>query len=302
MRLDPDIDRITWDIVLASRPAALQQDWSYGAALKTLGTGVRRVGILDGNTLIGLAQFTARRVGGVVNMALCTRGPVWLEDVDPAGKAAACRALKRGLGLGWPRVTLFTPDETTADGMGRMSRVMTGYSTVLLDLTQDSDTLRAGLEQKWRNRLNAAEKSGLKVQQNGIKTAQYRWLLDTEEGQRAARGYRAAPSRLVPAYAEARGDRDSLLILRTDEGRTKTAAMLFLVHGCAATYHMGWADEAGRRSGAHSLLLWTAMEMLKSRGVRQLDLGGVNTVSGAGIARFKIGTGGRVATLAGTYF
>ena len=302
MRLDPDIDRITWDIALASRPAALQQDWSYGTALQTLGTGVRRVGILDGNTLIGLAQFTARRIGGVVNMALCTRGPVWLEDVGADGKAAAFRALKRGLGFRWPRITLVTPDETAADGMRGMSRVMTGYSTVLLDLTRDSDTLRAGLEQKWRNRLNAAEKSGLKVQQNGTKTAQYRWLLDTEEGQRTARGYRAAPSRLVPAYAEARGDRDSLLILRTDEGRTKTAAMLFLVHGCAATYHMGWADEAGRRSGAHNLLLWTAMETLKARGVRQLDLGGVNTVSGAGIARFKIGTGGQVVTLSGTYF
>jgi hypothetical protein len=302
MRLDPDIDRITWDIALMSRPAALQQEWSYGAALQSLGTGVRRVGILDGNTLAGLAQFTTRRVGGVVNMALCTRGPVWLEDVDPAGKAAACRALKRGLGLGWPRITLITPDETDASGMRGMSRVMTGYSTVLIDLTQESETLRAGLDQKWRNRLNAAEKSGLKVHQNGNKPAQYRWLLDTEEGQRAARGYRAAPSRLVPAFAEARGDRSSVLILRTDEGRTKTAAMLFLVHGCAATYHMGWADAAGRRSGAHNLLLWTAMEMLKDRGVRQLDLGGVNTVSGAGIARFKIGTGGRVVTLSGTYF
>ena len=302
MRFDTDIDRITWDIALANRPAALQQDWSYGEALRTLGADVRRVGILDGNTLIGLAQFTTRRIGAVVSMALCTRGPVWLEDVDPAGKAAACRGLKRAMGLRWPRVTLITPDETDAGGMRGMSRVMTGYSTVLIDLTRDIDALRSGLDQKWRNRLNAAQKSGLKMQQNGTKPAQYRWLLDTEEGQRAARGYRAAPSRLVPAFAEAKGDRESLLVLRVDEGRSKTAAMLFLVHGCSATYHMGWADEAGRRSGAHNLLLWSAIDMLKARGVRQLDLGGVNTVSGAGIARFKIGTGGQVVTLAGTYF
>ena len=80
-----------------SRPAALQQDWCYGAAMQTLGADVRRVGILDGNTLVGLAQFTTRRIAGVVRLALCSRGPVWLEDVDAAGKAAAYRAFKRGL-------------------------------------------------------------------------------------------------------------------------------------------------------------------------------------------------------------
>lgn len=302
MRLDPDIDRTTWDIALMNRPAALQQDWCYGEAVSQLGGRVSRVGILDGNTLVGLAQFTTRRIGGLVEMALCTRGPVWLEEVDPAGKAAVYRAFKRRLGLRWPHVTLVSPDEESPQGTGHMSRVMTGYSTVFVDLTQDLETLRANLDRKWRNRLNAAEKSGLSVQQNGTKPAQYRWLVETEEGQRAARGYRATPAALVPAFVEAKGDRSSLLILRADEGRSKVAAMLFLIHGCAATYHIGWNDETRRASGAHNRVLWTGMEMLKARGVVLLDLGGINTVHGAGIARFKISTGGRVATLGGTYF
>ncbi|WP_300544037.1 GNAT family N-acetyltransferase [Maricaulis sp.] len=302
MKLDLDIHRPAWDLALMDRPAAVQQDWCYGDALVALGAQVCRAGILDGDTLVGLAQFTTRRIGGVVHMAACTRGPVWLENVGPDAKAESYRALKRGLGLSWPRITVFTPDETAPAGAGRMSRVMTGYSTVLLDLTQSAEALRAGLDGKWRNRLKAAEKSGLKVQQAGTKPAQYRWLLETEEGQRTERGYRAAPAALVPAYAEAKGERSSLLILRADKGRSKTAAMLFLIHGRAATYHMGWADETGRRDGAHNLLLWSAIEALQARGIVQLDLGGVNTASGAGIARFKIGTGGRVVTLGGSYF
>jgi hypothetical protein len=263
---------------------------------------VRRVGILDGNTLVGLAQFTTRRIAGVVHTALCSRGPVWLAEVDSAGRAEIFRAFRRGLGLGWPRVTLVSPDEAHPAGVERMKRVMTGYSTVLLDLTQDMEALRAGLDGKWRNRLNAAEKANLRIQQNGTKPAQYRWLLETEEGQRTSRGYRATPASLVPAYAEAKGDRSGLLILRADDGRRKTAAMLFLIHGRAATYHIGWTDETGRASGAHNLVLWHAVQALRERGAVQLDLGGVNTVSGAGIARFKIGTGGRVVTLGGTYF
>jgi lipid II:glycine glycyltransferase (peptidoglycan interpeptide bridge formation enzyme) len=41
--------------------------------------------------------------------------------------------------------------------------------------------------------------------------------------------------------------------------------------------------------------------MLKAQGIRMLDLGGVDTARGAGIARFKIGSGGEVMMLAGTY-
>ena len=74
------------------------------------------------------------------------------------------------------------------------------------------------------------------------------------------------------------------------------------MHGDAATYHVGWSSEEGRKLGAHSLLLWHAINVLRERGLRRLDLGGVDTERGAGIARFKIGTGGAVVTLAGTYW
>jgi len=80
------------------------------------------------------------------------------------------------------------------------------------------------------------------------------------------------------------------------------AAMLFLRHGAVASYHIGWSNEEGRRLNAHNLLLWRGMAYLKSQGLRALDLGGLNTRDLAGISRFKIGAGGEVVTLAGTFF
>ena len=77
--------------------------------------------------------------------------------------------------------------------------------------------------------------------------------------------------------------------------------MLFLLHGVAATYEIGWSGERGREMHAHNLLLWQAIGELQARGVRRLDLGGVNTGRSAGLARFKLGTGGEVLTLAGSY-
>lgn len=300
MQLHLDLDRDRWDAALRQTSSALQQDWSYGAALSQIGAKLCRAGISENGQLIALAQISMRKIGFVLNFSVCLRGPVWLKPLTDEKKRAAIRLLKAKLGLQRPRALLVSPDQS--EPLRGFSKVMTGYSTVMLDLEQDLDALRAGFDGKWRNRLVAAEKSGLKVTQNGSKPAQYRWLLETEEGQRKERGYTATPASLVPLFVEAKGDRDSLLILRADQGREKVAAMLFLIHGCAATYHIGWNSEVGRKQGAHNLLLWRALDMLKARGVRQLDLGGVETVKSAGLARFKIGTGGEVVTYAGTYF
>ena len=100
----------------------------------------------------------------------------------------------------------------------------------------------------------------------------------------------------------ARGDKAAgLAVYRADLKRDAAAGMLYLIHGTRATYHVGWTSDEGRTNAAHNLILWTAMRDLKARGVTVLDLGGVNTQSGAGIARFKLETGGAVLQRAGAF-
>jgi hypothetical protein len=221
-------------------------------------------------------------------------------------RRAACRLLKRTVPLSGIRLLFITPDVADGADAGTqsMTRVVTGQSTVRISLEPESQALRAALQGKWRNRLAGAERSALTVHRVGHKPAQYRWLLERELAQRAARRYIALPDGFVEAWQQAhpaRSGHEPILTLRADLGRDPVAGMLFLVHGEAATYQMGWVGEGGRELGAHNLLLWQAMLALRERGVRRLDLGGVDTARGAGLARFKIATGGEVITLAGTY-
>ena len=72
-------------------------------------------------------------------------------------------------------------------------------------------------------------------------------------------------------------------------------------HGVAATYEVGYVSPRGRELRATHLLLWRAIAMLADKGTRWLDLGGVATDRAPGIARFKLGLGGELATLAGTF-
>lgn len=307
-----DTPRVEWDAAHAASAATYQQDWAYGAALKAMSPGVEvlRAGVrrADGS-LLALAQVAARPFAMAGRFALCTHGPVWVGLVSPDEKREAYRLLRTSLPQRWPRLLVFTPDEAKSAhaGLKGMSRVMTGDATVLLDLTREEADLRAAMGQSWRNKLSKAERSDLVVQKGGTKAAQYRWLLEAEAQQRQKRGYRAMPVEMTERWQDAKaegasGDKAAgIAVFRADLKRDAAAGMLFLVHGRRATYHVGWTSDEGRANAAHNLILWTAVKELKARGVDLLDLGGVNTQSGAGIARFKLETGGSVLLRAGAY-
>jgi lipid II:glycine glycyltransferase (peptidoglycan interpeptide bridge formation enzyme) len=126
-------------------------------------------------------------------------------------------------------------------------------------------------------------------------------MVAAEWEQRRSRGYFSLPRAFVAAWRVVPPAEGATLLLSARLAGERAAAVLFLVHGRTATYHLGWTGPAGRQSHAHNLLMWRAFVALQDRGVEVLDLGGVDTVREPGIARFKIGTGGRVCTLVGSY-
>ena len=298
------VDMATWDAAHAAAAGPLPQDWAYGSTMLTMGSRVMRACILADGQPVGLAQFIVRPLTPLATVALCSRGPLWLQTLSTREKALAYRLLRQT----WPakglRFMVVTPDEPIQPSLGLPGyrRVMSGYSTVTLDIAQPLETLRAGLDRRWRHRLVGAEKSPLQVQRMGTNPGQYRWLLDMEMQQRQERHLDGMPPLWFERYAESRKQpARCLLSLRADMGRDRLAGMMFLIHGEAATYQVGWTSDTGREWHAHNLMLWRAIEALREKGVRVLDLGGVNTQRSAGIARFKMATGGQVRRLAGTY-
>lgn len=296
-----------WEEFHSDHHGALQQAWLYGEALSALRVGVQRAMVWDDGRLLAVAQFMCKRVLGYLSVASCTRGPVWHPEVTPSQRAAIYKCLRQTLPVPRLKVVLFSPDRSAdqvepAETQG-LSRVMTGYSTVLLDLQQSLPTLKAGLEGKWRNRLNkalATEKIRFHVQPS-LKRCE--WLLGKELDQREAKKFHGLPTDFVQAYIAAAADhRQAFVVAYAERGKNTIAGMLFLIHGRVASYHMGWADEEGRQLSAHNALLWESVVYLQALGIEVLDLGGVNTHDLPGISRFKLGTGGRAVTLAGTYF
>jgi lipid II:glycine glycyltransferase (peptidoglycan interpeptide bridge formation enzyme) len=166
------------------------------------------------------------------------------------------------------------------------------------DVTLTGD-LKAQMHQKWRNRLVAAQSQGLRITRQNLPNKPDNWILRQDNAQQSSRNYKAWPDALTLAYAQS--NRSCAKLFTAFDGKTEIAAMLFLIHGNNATYHIGHTTDQGRAVSAHNLLLWEAMTWLASKGVQSLELGQVDTVKAAGLARFKLGVGADLRPLGGTY-
>ena len=99
----------------------------------------------------------------------------------------------------------------------------------------------------------------------------------------------------------AAGDTGTVRVWNAFHDGTAVAGIAVIRHGASATYLAGWTSAAGRHHNAHNLLLWHAITKLRESGTDWLDLGGVDTQSAPGLARFKLGLGGALETQSGTY-
>lgn len=275
------LDRDAWERLCDTAQAPLQQRWSYGETVRSLGSGVCRVALHENGNAVALAQVVTRRL--VWRTALLTRGPIWVGAVPSDTRDRALRMLRATLGTAGHRFLLITPESDARPPFGRA--IMTPATSATLALSPD---MHQSLHGKWRNRLVKAKENGLSIKSLTGRGKEHDWLFDRERRQRLQRGYRNLPRAFSETWLAEPSART--LTLLASDGHL-LAGMMFLRHGKTATYHLGWTNDEGRARSAHTLMLWRAMETLHADGVETLDLGLLDTERAPGLARFKLGTG-----------
>ncbi|SFJ03800.1 GNAT family N-acetyltransferase [Celeribacter neptunius] len=276
-----EIDRQKdWEVLADRVMAPLPQRWIYGEAAKRIGREVQRLCVFDRETRpLAMAQVILRPMFGM-RTSLITRGPLFLETCE---RKAAVKALRRALPFG---IKLMSPEEPLA-GL----KLSAPPELAELDLLPDLDTLRAGLDGKWRNALKKAESSRLRVTQIQASAQTLMPLLKAEKDRQAEGKYRGLPPEFALALQDV-APRSLRLFAASD------AQMLFVLHGNSATYQIGHTGPEGRKANAHNLILWDAMKRLKAEGVMRLDLGTLDREKAPDLARFKLRTGAKARKLA----
>jgi hypothetical protein len=300
-----------WERLLArAGKSSLEQSWAYGAAMEAVSRRRVRRGVLfdDAGPLAALQAFE-RPVPVLGTLVQIMRGPVWLRaDVTARDVADGMKLIRAAWGLRRREIVIWMPElpdapdsDAAMRGLGAR-RMVTGYSSAWIDLRRDEDALRTGLRGKWRNMLKAAEASRLRVEiSTGGDTAALDWLLSEYEPFRRKARFTGPDARLIRALAESAPRQSRPMVIQAYDRRRPVAGILVLRHGNAATYSVGWTGPLGRTQRAHHLLLWRALPALRQAGVEWFDLGGLFAADAPGVARFKLGMGGDIYTLAGTW-
>jgi hypothetical protein len=297
------------------RHETLEQSWAYGEAVAAVSrTQPERWLIQDPAKAepIGLVQAFRRCFGALGSLVRVVRGPLFQPGLPRATRLAALQAIRTQYSWRNGRCLLWWLPEmaggSDAEGlMGElgMNQMMTGWSSVRLDLSAPPATLRSRLDGKWRNALKAAERSPILIDDAWDETT-FTAVMRAHDVQRIEKRFLGPDGAFYRAFAQAAAQAggtcgESAHLYTAKIGNRPVSGMLLLRHGRGATYAAGWSGEAGRLVRAHHRLLWHGLLALKAQGVAHFDLGGANTEEGAGVARFKLGLNGEVFTLAGSF-
>ncbi len=301
-----EIDQATARRLLALAPRLpFEQGWAHAQAMAATGRAAMRFLALGEQAV---ATICERRWWGLWPVRECLRGPVWIRP--PEGEGSMDAAMDGFMRVAFRRhpfaMSFWTPDvrdSCHADAVARragLRRVMTGHATSIVPVLADPAAQRALLHGKWRNALAAAERGGrLRARTTRERRAVVE-IVDRYEGLRGARGFSGPSGRMLATMATME-EPASVFSTVAERGASTAAAGLFFVHGDEATWVAGFSTPDGRKEGGHRLVLMAALGELRRLGVARLDLGGVATDDAPGIARFKLGMGGSLVILPGTW-
>ncbi|VAV86925.1 hypothetical protein MNBD_ALPHA02-294 [hydrothermal vent metagenome] len=306
-----DVSQRQWGKFLrkAAR-CSFQQAWAYGAVIGQGRQEVARFIAYDGGEAVAMGQVVTRRYVYFLKFNLLLKGPVWLKEVDEEQKKQILTEVSNRYPLKNFNLFAFSPDEPASEvsekslyeNMG-YRQIVTGNSTILINLELSEDKLWQNLYSKNRTHIRKAEKNDFDVIYGDHSHLHIDWLLEQESKQQQKNKYQGVPVGLVKGYGQySSGNQGVYSSFAVEKGaETPMAGVLFLCHGRCATYHIGWNGPRGRKSRALNLLLWKMILKLKQDGIRMVDLGGINTEEGADIARYKLSFSNEVTRLCGTY-
>ena len=165
--------------------------------------------------------------------------------------------------------------------------------SIVINLEQPLNELRKGLDQKWRNCLNRAEKNNLELVE-GSDDAMFDLFLPMYRQMLSRKGI-AEPGniqafRVMQHRLPARHKMNAIVAM--DQGQASAGAICSAIGG-AGIYLFGATADVGMKNKAAYLVQWKVIEWLKELDCSEYDLHGINPELNPGVYAFKKGLSGR---------
>ena len=304
-----------WDrLVSQDANGHLLQTWAWGDLKQAFGWTPWRIAIEQDGTLVAGAQVLYRRLGPLT-MAYIPKGPVLCCEDSEVEHALwqAVHAHSRGMRAislkvepewrddepdrhNWLRRYGFRPSDITIQPR----------RTVIVDLTEDEESILARMKAKWRYNIRLSARKGVEVREAGSEGMDIFYSLMQVTGERDAfaihsRAYYEQAFALFAAHNRVR-------LLIAYQGDVPLAALMPFCFNGQGWYMYGASANTGRELMPNHQLQWRAMQWARSAGCTQYDLWGISDAGPdaqeddlQGVQRFKEGFGGEIVRYVGAY-
>ena len=128
----------------------------------------------------------------------------------------------------------------------------------------------------------------------------FKWLMKKYDDMMKVKSFKGPKPALYESIL--RQSPDKLIILQAFINDNPIAGQMYIKHGKASTYLVGWNSNEGRKYYAHNLLTWNAILKMKRNEIDWFDLGGIDEIKLPGITKFKRGLNGNEFILSGNWF
>jgi len=314
--LDQEIDAITAPTV---RPITAERwydvakrfaDWGYRHSHafnvqcgKQQHTAVEHVEISDGGEAIGLASARIKRLPLIgVGIAYVGGGPLTRTSasLDVAALARCLEALRREYVLKRGLVLRVSPPLAPQDEIGlatstylaagfKPTPMATVYRTMLLDLSPSIEQITSRFSKRWRRQLNKSLKSGFELQ-IGTSLEMFDQFCDLFEEFIDWKGFEVEHGpRFHREVHKALPEDARYFILLARQADKLAGGVVLARTGDTAVYVLGATNPAMRDARPGHYLHFRATELLKEKGLRYYDLGGINPENNPGVYEFKAG-------------
>ena len=302
------IDKKKWyDVIRNFDDANIYQTWAYDE-IRCGRKNISHMILKQDGKIVAAAQLRLARIPVMnVGVAYCRWGPLFKpmeRDEHLEAFAQAIRALRneyacrRGLAL---RIYPFLFDDESEkylpvlkqegfDPLGKGKR----DRTLIIDLRPKLEDLRKGLNQKWRNSLNRAERNGLEVIE-GDGDDFFEMFIEKLYRPMVARKKFVEPNDINEfrmMQQQLPHDFRMKIILCRLEGEL-CAGSIFSAMGSLGVYLFGATNDVGMQSNGSYLQQWRFIEWMKERQFTRYDLNGINPETNPGTYKFKEGLCGK---------
>ena len=306
-----EVDRISakeWSESLDHlEDANIYQTWSYGV-VRWGQQNLSHLVLKRGDEIVAMAQLLVVRPRYFrVGMAHLRWGPLCHRkgsELDPEIVLRMATALydeyvrKRGLFLRiLPNAYIKTPRAQVFQSAFSQYRnepfgASDSFRTLVVDLTSPLEVLRKSLDQKWRNQLNRAERSGLTVREDD-ETDCFRAFIRIYDEMLARKQFSASSD--IREFERIQQDlpkSQRMKVFICEHEGIPAAGLVGTAMGNTAIYLLGATNEQGMKSKGAYLLQWRMIQWLKENGIMHYDLGGINPQNNPGVYHFKQGLSG----------